>query len=515
MDGRVEESREAHTAARAGGSLPIDLGHDRLARPATAALAILLAAGLAVRFYGLGAQSFWLDELWTAVASDPALPLGRWLRYWVLPDVHPPLHLLVARAWQVVLGAGEVELRLLSAVLSAGTVGAVFLVQRWTPIVRQPLALAAWFACSVGVVFYAQDARPYALLLLMATIATLLSVAIAYRMERGEPVRRPMLALAAVVVVAEYSHYFGVLAGGGLFGALFLFAAWRHRRHLRLVTLTGAAALVALLPWLVFHVRHLDGVLGGNFWISNEWLWHTFPEAAAMAAGTPALFLLAAAAVAAALVARPRLLGEPACCIPLAAMVLMVLGALTISLHTPVITNRNLLILVPPFYVLTIFVLGELAADTRASRRAVGTLAPVFLVATSLGFAVHQLATYQNQQWREAAAYIAGLSECRDSTLQVFFWRTELYAYYLPPPYRHNVRTVLLSADSPPAERLAYPDDACPLILWSAHMDGEQLVQDAVDLLGMERGDVVAYRTHANLLILDRDRLAAAGRSGR
>lgn len=479
----------------------------RLSDVVAALLVVMLAVGILLRFYKLDDQGFWLDELWTAAASDPALSFDRWMGNWVLPDVHPPLYLFLVREWRLLFGHDELSLRLLSVVLSLALVAVVPLIQRWMPVVRNPLALMAWLGCSAAVILYAKEARPYALLLLLTMTAILLSVAIARRMEWNEPILWPCLALAGVVVVAEYSHYFGALVGVAMFGALAFFATAWHRRHLRTVMLSGVAAGMAFLPWLVFHVLHVSDKLGGNFWVSNNWS-TTFPMAASLAAGSVNAFLGIAAAIAVALIARRRLLREPCCFVPLVAMAIMLLGAVAISLHTPVITQRNLLVLIPPFYVLALSVFAGLFGAARGRWRIADRLAAFALVATSLAFAIQHVTVAEKDQWRAAARQVTSLPGCRNATLQVYYWPEAIYAYYLPPPYRDNLRAVWVMSNSPYANApVSRPDRGCPLILWSGHIIGEYLVQAVAEQVGLSRDQVIVLETKGNMLILDRRRL--------
>src|SRR5690606_6540782 len=212
---------------------------------ASGALLVLLAAGIALRFYRLGEENFWFDELWTAVVSDPSLPLSQLMRIWILPDVHPPLYYLMLREWRTWFGSDEWWLRLPSAVSGVLTVAVVPLVQRWLPVVRRPLVLAAWLAASTGGIVYAQEARHYTLLLFMATAATLIATGLAHRIARGGSILVPALVLAAVTTVLEYVHYFGVLLTAGLFTALYLFArVHRDRAAERIVLAAGTASLL-------------------------------------------------------------------------------------------------------------------------------------------------------------------------------------------------------------------------------------------------------------------------------
>lgn len=483
------------------------------ARTTRGVLGALLAAGVALRFYRLDAQSLWLDELWTAVAGDPRLPLDRWLTVWVLPDVHPPLYQFLVRQWQVVAGNGELSLRLPSALLSAGLVVLVPLVQRWTPVTRQPLALAAWFACSTGAVLYAREARAYALLLLLAAAATLLGVAIGRRMERGERVGRPVAALAAIVVVAEYSHYFGALVGGGVFGALCLFAVKRDPRYLARLAAAGTATLAVLAPWLAMHLPYLSEKSGGYFWIQNNWS-VSFPDAAGYAAGTPAMFVAAVAAAAAAAGLRRPALGRAQCFVPLVMLCLMAVAALAVSLHTPVVTPRNLLVLMPPFYLLVIASFDGLLAARRPVLRIAGAALPAALIAASLGFAFQNVLLQAKDDWRAAGAYIASLPGCRDAPLPVNFWPPQVYAYYLPEPYREGLLPVTVqSMEAPPPRFAAAGRDQCPLVLWSAHMTGDGVVRRTLRALDLSARDVVIRRFRGHLLVLDRPG-TPAGRSG-
>lgn len=479
-------------------------------RAAAHLLGALLIAGLLLRFYRLEDQSFWLDELWTVVAGDPRLSMGRWLADWVLPDVHPPLYQLLVRQWQSIAGNSELSLRLTSALFSAGLVLMVPLVQRWTPVTRQPLALAAWFACSTGAVVYAREARAYALLLLLAAAATLLGAAIARRMDRGEDIRRPLVVLAAAVVVAEYSHYFGALVAGGVFGALGLFALQRDRRYLPPLALTGVLAVGALVPWLVVHLPYLQAKTGGYFWIQNNWS-VTFPDAASYAAGAPWVFLVICAAAAAVLGRRPHVLRRPQCFVPLVMFCLMTAAAVVISLHTPVVTPRNLMILIPPFYLIAIASCDALLEEGSRSLRVAGMAAPVLAVAVNLGFTANRVVNEEKDDWRAAAGYIASLPGCRGAPLPVNFWPREVYAYYLPGSYRdHLVPVTVQSLERAPRSLSTAAADDCALVLWSAHMTGDRILRSTLEVLDLERGDVAVREFRGHLVILD-----ASPRDGR
>jgi uncharacterized membrane protein len=476
---------------------------------ASGALLALLAAGIALRFYRLGDENFWFDELWTAVVSDPSLPLSQLMRIWILPDVHPPLYYLMLREWRTWFGSDEWWLRLPSAVSGVLTVAVVPLVQRWLPVVRRPLVLAAWLAASTGGIVYAQEARHYTLLLFMATAATLIATGLAHRIARGGSILVPALVLAAVTTVLEYVHYFGVLLTAGLFTALYLFArVHRDRAAERIVLAAGTASLLLFLPWLLHQLPHVNDKLGGRFWITNNW-GKTLPELAGYAAGRPAVFLAVSA-----LIAWP-LLRCRGCCrradyfVPIASIAAVMAGALIISLHSPMITARNLFVTLPAFYIAGTAAFGDL--ERYGGRwQPVFFLMPVAVIGLCLATAAWRINNVSNDRWRAAADLIVSMPGCDRGALPVHFFPREMYAYYLPAGYRERV--VRLWVDSPtalPPVAFKLKKQDCPLLLWSGHIESPRLAGRWLERLGIppEQAEIRILQGHT--IILDRERRRA------
>ena len=146
-----------------------------------------MAAGLVFRFAGLSQQSLWYDELYSFYTADPRLGLAEVFRERMLPDPSPPLYFLALYFWQGLMSSSsELALRLPSAVFGAlAMVAAVVYGRR----VLSPSGLAlflVFFSCSLGAIDYAQEARAYSLLLLFATITTLLAFDLGRRGSTGE-----------------------------------------------------------------------------------------------------------------------------------------------------------------------------------------------------------------------------------------------------------------------------------------------------------------------------------------
>jgi mannosyltransferase len=128
--------------------------------------------------FHLGAQSLWIDEVFTWLASNVGqpLPLAE-----LLENVHGPLFSLVLNAWCGLAGDSEWALRAPSFVFGVAVVPALaWFAARW--LGRDIAPWAAWLAAgSPFLVWYSQEARNYALLILCTCLAGAVLVDSAWR----------------------------------------------------------------------------------------------------------------------------------------------------------------------------------------------------------------------------------------------------------------------------------------------------------------------------------------------
>lgn len=261
----------------------------------------------------------------------------------LLSDVHPPLYQAALGLWIAAFGDSEVATRLMSLIAVVGGL-AVYpvMARRFSPVMARLfliVILANWL-----VWFYAQEARSYGLLFALSLWLFALLAA---------DERRWVLAVA---VLLGLTHFFGTLKAA--IALLWLLAEkWRDPGRVLACTL----CLAVLAAWPVAMV--LSGaaalVSGGQFWIGSS---PGDALAQALMAGQPVLAALAGVAVqqvgiwvvvalgavGLVLAVRGRARAEPA--VGLAAVLLGVMTAVVvlISIHTPVATLRNFIVLVPP-----------------------------------------------------------------------------------------------------------------------------------------------------------------------
>ena len=203
------------------------------------ALAGITVLGALLRLVTLGDQSYWGDEGVTVALVR--MSFGDMLDTIPRSESTPPLYYALAWLWTRVLGSSEeYGLRSLSAVAGTLTIPVVYAAATTLATRRIGLVAGALAACSPLLVWYSQESRAYALLMLL-TAVTLWQFA---RVLEGR--RRAIAWWGVVAAAALATHYFA--AWIVLPQAVWLVARAPGRRHV-LIACAGVALVGAgLLP---------------------------------------------------------------------------------------------------------------------------------------------------------------------------------------------------------------------------------------------------------------------------
>lgn len=212
------------------------------------ALAGVIAGAAALRFAGLGIQSYHHDEVITAMRVIPG-SLGRVLHEVKVSESNPPLYYVLAWAWAKAFGRNEFELRSLSALFGAAVVPVAYLIGRQLASRRAGLILATIVAVNPMLLWYSQEARSYSLLIFFSALSFYFLLR---ALDRGEGRDLALWALSSALALC--SHYFAAFPLA--IEAAWLLVALRSRWRVVVPALAFVGATgAALLPLLSAQVN--------------------------------------------------------------------------------------------------------------------------------------------------------------------------------------------------------------------------------------------------------------------
>lgn len=224
-----------------------------LARREIVAVAAVLGLGAILRFSTLGLQSFWYDE---AVTVHRVLHPDLWSTLSTIPnsESNPPLYYVLIWLWTKLFGTGAVGIRSFSALVGTLMIPVVWATARSWFGSGAALIAAALVACNPFLIWYSQEARPYALVGLLGACSF-------YWFVRclEEPGARPAVAWGVFSSLTIMTHYF----------AAFLIAGeviWMLLRARERVTIGASAAIGAVGLALVPLAAH-QASTGHTNWI--------------------------------------------------------------------------------------------------------------------------------------------------------------------------------------------------------------------------------------------------------
>jgi mannosyltransferase len=208
-----------------------------------AILAMILLLGLAFRLFHLDYLSLWNDETFSRYYYQSGIRY-MWTEglQW---ESSPPLYYMAIGVWMQIFGTGETGMRSLSVAASLGAIILVYALGREMLSRRQALLAAALFAASATQIYFAQEARPYSLLLLPVA-ATLLLCA---RYLRGQNNAWNLACYATSALLCIYTHATMVFFVGACGVTVLAWSATQWRGQVHVGGWIAANVAVALLSF--------------------------------------------------------------------------------------------------------------------------------------------------------------------------------------------------------------------------------------------------------------------------
>ena len=238
-------------------------------------LSVLIAGAVGgfFRFYELGSQSLWLDEIATV---GPALFASSFYdAYWHHINLHPtpPLYSVFIMGWSALTGYSEAFLRLPSAIIGFSVVGVFYLGLR--RVFDKNISATATILMSLSwpAIYYSQEVRAYSAVLLFTTFAAVYWMQIIKATEIKNLKNGPWIRLFIVSVLASFTHPLGFIIVGFQWTYLF-FLVYRDKIYVIRVLLFGLTLFFLYLGWFIPNTFGISEILSGNeIYFNRPGLW--------------------------------------------------------------------------------------------------------------------------------------------------------------------------------------------------------------------------------------------------
>ncbi|MCF8321915.1 MAG: glycosyltransferase family 39 protein [Flavobacterium sp.] len=173
---------------------------------------IILIINAIIVISNLGRESLGLDEIFSATACFKSTSIEMMFSKYISVDGNPPLHYVLLYYWGRVFGSGDFQIRMLSYIISLiGFVFSYFLLKKYF---TRRIAIIFLFlsAFTPGVMYYAQEARMYALLYTLSCLASILYLIFIDRIVNNQKIEKKLFIYYSFIgVFICYTHHFGSL----------------------------------------------------------------------------------------------------------------------------------------------------------------------------------------------------------------------------------------------------------------------------------------------------------------
>ena len=247
------------TVAAVGAALELPAVRRAQTRALVAARSPTALAVLGLTLVGIGlrlliTRGLWIDEATSVTQAQ--MPFGAMLHDLRTTDVHPPLYFALLWLDVRVFGVGELAVRLPSILAGALLVPALYATGRDLYDRRAGLAAAALAVIAPQAIWYSQEARMYALFMLLAVLAVW-GQARALRSGRA----RDWTLYTAATVALLWTQYFSILLIAlqqAAFVAIALRRGPARRRLLRAWAASAAVFVILVAPLAAFAYRQFE-----------------------------------------------------------------------------------------------------------------------------------------------------------------------------------------------------------------------------------------------------------------
>jgi len=437
----------------------------------------LFAVSMAISGALLGRENFWIDELSSLYFSDPSYSWHEIAtRIWPL-ETNPPLYYLVLYLWRhVITGTDEVSIRAASLLPAALACLSPLLYSSRAMRLERRLAVMVLLSCSPGLLYFAGEARGYALVLLFSVnLCFRLLSAVQTLRAGGGGLRAEVALLSLLCVAAAWTHFFGIVLAASAFPIL-IAAALVLRRGIGLVVVAAALTAVAVTLWPLGQWSYIREIGSDHWFISlssesivteTKWFAHLAFGSSWSVLAIAALSLASLAGAWDLRISNKELL--------LALLALFFAWIIGLSLWIPVYEARYFVVALPPVYMLVAEAIGD-GAERLGTRPALLHFGLVLPLAVSFAAKWPAVQPADREDWRAPAEVVNGTPGCAGAPILVVGVPrdngdpTFLYGHYIDASL--GVRLIPVNVTKPidPTTRQAVWNSGCAVKFWGAHV---------------------------------------------
>jgi len=329
-------------------------------------LIICILIGAFIRLYLLDRQSLWFDELYSVMSASEQT-FKNLFDNWIIHDVHPPLYQITLFYWVKILGDSEFAIRGLSAI--AGIFAVIFMYIFSKDLFDENIRINSTIilAFSSSAIYFSQEARSYSILLMFSVISTVTWLKIFKNIENTNINKFDFIMYSISSILACYTHYFGFILI--LYQIAYLIiCSFISKKSIRRNILLVSTVLICFSFWFIFHFStELKNNLGGNYWIEKPTLMFFVMYFGflfnPLTLSIPLLLIVPALIKHKDFFANLKESFKFSINSPVYALIYLaffpLISLFFVSLHTPILINKFLIILFPTYYLLIAYWIGQ------------------------------------------------------------------------------------------------------------------------------------------------------------
>lgn len=227
----------------------------------------ILALAAILRFYNLGFQGPWLDEITTMQLSDPTIPLSKTNELIATRDAFSEVYYYPLRFLSSIFGHSIYTLRFFSAFFGVISVYLIYLFVNELINKRTAYIAAILMAVNFFHICYSQEARSYSLLLFFTLLASYRLI----KFLKNQNITNAII-LGVTIGLIPSAHPLGILNifTIAVFMLIYFFTDTNDKKEkiqlLKLYLISGVSSLLVIYPALtiILRVSKID-----SFWIAD------------------------------------------------------------------------------------------------------------------------------------------------------------------------------------------------------------------------------------------------------